>query len=201
MSRLTGWASLALGMPQLLAPAAVNRWVGVRPTTGSNAIMRAVGVQELLVGTAIIRGPGHAGWLWTRLAGDVLHFALLGRALHDGDGDDDRIVTAGMGVAGIALVDLAAALRVSVHNRRTATQHIRSTVTVNCTPDDAYRSWRQLDRLPRFMAHVEDVQPLGEDRWRWAARAPGGKAVTWDAEVVRRRGAERRCRHVPAGPR
>lgn len=48
-----------------------------------------------------------------------------------------------------------------------------------------YEQWRQLERLPSFMKHLESVERLGGGRSHWVAKTGGGKAkIAWDAEVV-----------------
>jgi uncharacterized membrane protein len=49
--------------------------------------------------------------------------------------------------------------------------------------DAVYRFWRELENLPRFMTHLIAVRPLGNNRYRWVAKAPAGR-VTWDAEII-----------------
>jgi uncharacterized membrane protein len=44
-----------------------------------------------------------------------------------------------------------------------------------------------LTNLPRFMSHLERVEPLDERRSRWTARAPAGMRVQWEAETVEER--------------
>ncbi|HZO88118.1 MAG TPA: SRPBCC family protein [Chthonomonadaceae bacterium] len=61
---------------------------------------------------------------------------------------------------------------------------IRRAVTIDKPPEELYRFWRQFENLPRFMRHLEAVQPLGEGRSHWIARAPAGKTVEWDAALV-----------------
>lgn len=57
-------------------------------------------------------------------------------------------------------------------------------ITIQRPVEEVYRFWRNLENLPRFMKHLERVDVLDERRSRWTARAPGGAAVTWDAEIV-----------------
>jgi uncharacterized membrane protein len=59
-----------------------------------------------------------------------------------------------------------------------------STVLLNCSPDEAYRFWRNFENLPSFMHHLESVQQTGERRSKWIAIGPMGKRVSWEAEIV-----------------
>jgi uncharacterized membrane protein len=60
----------------------------------------------------------------------------------------------------------------------------RTAITVNASPDQVYARWRDFERLPEFMYHLESVRTRGEGRSHWVAKAPGGTTVEWDAEVV-----------------
>jgi uncharacterized membrane protein len=190
MGKALGWASLGLGLPQALAPGAVNRLIGVAPTAGADVVMRGVGVQELTVGTAILGSDKPMGWLWSRVAGDVLHLAMLRSALQSGNSDEGRVRGAMAAVAGIGLLDLLAAVRLT-RSDDDGPQRSVTTVTVNKPAQEVYRSWRDFQRLPEFMAHLEAVEPVGGARWRWVAHAPGGKRVTWEAELVEDRPGRR----------
>ena len=60
----------------------------------------------------------------------------------------------------------------------------RTTVTVNRPPEEVYAFFADLENLPSFMAHLESVRATGGGRSHWVARAPAGRTVEWDAEVV-----------------
>ncbi|CAN5187056.1 hypothetical protein BH24ACT1_BH24ACT1_09930 [soil metagenome] len=61
-------------------------------------------------------------------------------------------------------------------------QNGRSVITVNASPAELYRQWKDLERLPTFMYHLESVQTTGDGRSHWVAKAPAGTTVEWDAE-------------------
>ena len=60
---------------------------------------------------------------------------------------------------------------------------IEKSVTINRSPEELYRFWRNFENLPRFMNHLESVQVTGEGRSHWVAKAPAGTTVEWDAEI------------------
>jgi uncharacterized membrane protein len=62
--------------------------------------------------------------------------------------------------------------------------HARTAVTVNRPPEDVYAFFSDLGNLPTFMAHLESVEVNADGRSHWVARAPGGRTVEWDAEVI-----------------
>jgi uncharacterized membrane protein len=49
---------------------------------------------------------------------------------------------------------------------------------------DVYRFWRNFENLPRFMKHLDSVQVHDDRVSHWAATAPAGMTVEWDAEIV-----------------
>jgi len=61
---------------------------------------------------------------------------------------------------------------------------VEEVVTVNASPDALYAFWRQLELLPRFMDHVVSVSQFGARRSRWVAKAPAGRTVEWDADII-----------------
>ena len=60
----------------------------------------------------------------------------------------------------------------------------RSAITINAPPGEVYARWRDLERLPSFMDHLESVRETGAGRSHWVAHAPAGRTVEWDAEVI-----------------
>ncbi len=60
---------------------------------------------------------------------------------------------------------------------------VEQSVTVNKSPAELYRFWRNFENLPRFMNHLESVSVEGSGRSHWVAKAPAGTTVEWDAEV------------------
>lgn len=60
----------------------------------------------------------------------------------------------------------------------------RSVITVNAPPAAVYAQWRDFERLPTFMYHLESVRDTGGGRSHWVAKAPAGTTVEWDAELT-----------------
>ena len=67
--------------------------------------------------------------------------------------------------------------------RRGEGVRIDETVVLNRPRHEVYRFWRNLENLPRFMDHLEEVRVLDERRSHWVAKGPAGSRVEWDAEV------------------
>lgn len=65
--------------------------------------------------------------------------------------------------------------------------HVTKSVTLMTPRNEVYAFWRQLERLPSFMIHLQSVTEVGQTRSHWVAHAPGGAHVEWDAEIVAER--------------
>jgi len=61
---------------------------------------------------------------------------------------------------------------------------VEQSVTINRSPEEVYRFWRQFENLPRFMDHLESVTAGDNGRSHWVAKGPAGKTVEWDAEII-----------------
>jgi uncharacterized membrane protein len=62
--------------------------------------------------------------------------------------------------------------------------HVEESFTINRRPDELYSFWRKFEQLPSFMAHLVSVTQLDERRSHWVAKAPAGRTVEWNAEIV-----------------
>jgi uncharacterized membrane protein len=181
LTRGLGWLSLGLSGPPLLMPQQFGQALGVGAAPRHRATAVAVGVQELVAGVGLL-GQRSPAWLWYRVGGDLIHIGMLGRALknHDGRGTE-RTAAALAAVLGITGVDVYAAV---TRSRRKVEIDTSATTTVGLPAQEAYEMWRQLDNLPQFMAHLEEVRPDGNGRSHWRAGAPFGRTVEWDAEIT-----------------
>jgi uncharacterized membrane protein len=56
-------------------------------------------------------------------------------------------------------------------------------VTINRSPEDLFRFWRNFENLPRFMTGLVSVKTSGK-RSHWVARGPLGAHAEWDAEII-----------------
>ncbi len=187
LAKALGWFSVGLGVPQVLVPGRVNRLIGVDDTRRNRWTMRAVGLRELGGAAGILDRPLPAGFLFARVAGDAMDLALLGAALRGKRNGRGRVAAAAVAVAGVAVLDVVASAKTSRSSdptTRGGAVRTRTAITVNRPPEDVYAFWRDLENLPRFMFHLESVQAKDGDRSHWVAKAPAGRTVEWDAEVV-----------------
>lgn len=61
---------------------------------------------------------------------------------------------------------------------------LSSQVTINQSPEEIYRFWRNFQNLPRVMSFIERVEPGEGNISHWVAKGPAGPSLEWDAEVV-----------------
>jgi hypothetical protein len=102
-----GLFSLALGATEIFCPGRLARLIGFPydPT-----VLQAYGLREVVSGAGILLRDRPAGWLWARVAGDVLDLATIAVAYERaGDGHRPRLVAAAAAVAGVAALDLVCA--------------------------------------------------------------------------------------------
>jgi uncharacterized membrane protein len=67
---------------------------------------------------------------------------------------------------------------------------VEEAVTIDRSPEELYRFWRNFENLPRFMEHLKSVTVTGGDRSHWVAEGPLGQSVEWDAEIHNERANE-----------
>jgi uncharacterized membrane protein len=73
--------------------------------------------------------------------------------------------------------------------RRASVKHgegikVEQSVTINRSPMELYRFWRNFENLPHFMKHLESVQMLDNNLSHWVVKAPAGMTVEWDAQII-----------------
>jgi uncharacterized membrane protein len=165
--------------------------IGVSDDDDTRAVLRAIGLREIATGVGILVQRRPAGWLWARVGGDVMDLALLGSAIKSDHARRPRVAAAAAAVVGVMALDLRTSeqLRRSPGAARRSLPRDRSirvqkSITVNRSPEELYRFWRNFENLPRFMSHLESVQVTGEKRSHWRAKAPIGMRVEWDAEII-----------------
>ena len=70
-----------------------------------------------------------------------------------------------------------------METREQGEQLVRRSITVRRPIEEVYRFWRDPENLARYSQHLESVSVNGS-RSHWVARAPAGKNVEWDSEIV-----------------
>lgn len=193
LANFLGWFSVGLGMAQVVAPDAISRLIGVDEDNRQNDFMRTMGLREISHGVAILANPRPEKAVWSRVAGDVLDLAVLGKIMANPDNDRRRTVGATLAVLGVAALDYYTARQLSrIDEDAVAVGYeagifTRRAITVNKPVAEVYAYWRNFENLPRFMRHLESVRILDERRSHWVAKAPAGKTVEWDARITEER--------------
>jgi uncharacterized membrane protein len=178
-----GVFSLALGIPQVLMPGRLNRMIGVRDDAKSRMWMRAVGAREIAAGVGIFSTRRPAQWVWARVAGDTMDLALLGSALRGKSEQPARTLAATGAVISAFAADVTDSVRFG-RGEQSATQaedkpmHVEAAITVRRGHDELYEFWRDFERFPEFMAHLEDAEITEEiDGERIAWRSVEGSKI------------------------
>jgi uncharacterized membrane protein len=60
-------------------------------------------------------------------------------------------------------------------------------ISIDRSPEDVYRFWRNFENLPRVMKHLKSVRTIDDKRSHWVVKAPAGAEVEWDAEILEER--------------
>ena len=111
LARGLGWFSIGLGLAETLMPKTMARMTG---TEGYEGTLFLFGLREIISGVGILAGPGPAaGWLWSRVAGDVMDLALLGIAAASNEDERGKLALAAGAVAGAMAADIICAQRLS----------------------------------------------------------------------------------------
>ena len=79
------------------------------------------------------------------------------------------------------------AIGVNTSQRHAEGVKVEKSVMINRPAADLYAYWRRFENLPNFMQHVESISEVSATRSHWVAKAPLGKTVEWDAEIVSER--------------
>src|SRR3954467_4709548 len=119
LARGLGYFSIALGVAELVAPAAVCRVAGVR---GVEPIIRGYGAREIATGVAILTSHDPEPWIWARVAGDVADMATVATGVQQDDARRDSNVLTLAALAAVTAVDVRCArgLNAEKGNRKTA---------------------------------------------------------------------------------
>jgi len=212
IARGMGWFSLGLGLAGIVAPRRLAKLIGLRGD--HNVLFRILGARELTSGVGILSGRRpNSNWMWSRVGGDALNLALLGAAFRQRRPrrnklamttaavagatalgaafrkrrpKRNKLAIATAAVAGVTALDAIFSRRLSRLNgaRGAGVIRIAQSVTINRSPEEIYRYWRDFQNLPRFMKHLESVRATGDRRSHWVAKAPAGRTVEWDAEIT-----------------
>jgi uncharacterized membrane protein len=189
-ARALGWLSIGLGVAELAAPDGIARFTTGRDGEHREGAVRTLGLRELVTGIGLLARRRPTGWLWARVAGDLMDLAVLRASLTRRN--KRRVLGSMAAVAGITVVDTIASIQLMRAAGTQAGRSVRvaSSLTINRPAEEIYRFWRDLKNLPRFMMNLEAIHPRDDRRSHWIARGPAGRRFEWDAEIVEDRADE-----------
>src|SRR4051794_17780456 len=143
LARALGWFSVALGLAEVVAPRQLGRAIGIDANPN---LLRAMGLREIASGVGILTQEQHAGWLWSRVAGDAMDLALLGAAMTSSSSNRTRLTAATAAVAGVTALDVYCSQQMTrstssgaMTTRSATPEPVRETVSVNASPEECYR--------------------------------------------------------------
>lgn len=182
-----GWFSIGLGLAEILTPKRLSRWIGMgddHPT-----LLPMLGMREMAAGIGILRNEQPAGWLWARVAGDMMDLAVLGSGYTSERAERDRLSAATAAVIGVTALDILCAQELgsgrplSRYKQRDGSIHVEKSLAINRPIDECYRFWRDFRNMAQFMYHLQEVRIVDEQRSHWIANGPAGYSVEWDAVI------------------
>ena len=179
-----GWFSIGLGLAELLMPKKLGQLIGVSDHHG---LMRSMGLREIGAGIGILSQNQPTGWMQARVGGDMLDLALLGAAFASNRSDRTRLAVAAAAVGGVTALDILCTKQLgggSLTSRAPSAIQVTEAITVNRSPEECFRFWRDFENMARIMKHLKSVRITGENRSHWIAKAPAGTEVEWDAEIT-----------------
>lgn len=112
---LMGIFSYALGTWQILRPGAVNRFMGVPDHNPNHVVQRLIGFREIATGTGIFFGDNTKGWMWGRVAGDVMDISIMAGHIAGKLGTRHRLMGTIVFLTAVLIYDAKIALRLSAN--------------------------------------------------------------------------------------
>ena len=186
-----GWFSIGLGLSELIAPGPMANFIGVRNSGSNRSVLRAYGAREIAAGIAILVQERPSGWLWARVAGDLLDFGSLASSVASSGSSAGRLARSMGAVAGVAALDFYCAshmdrLPQSRMNQDQQSQRASNAavITIEGSPDDLYRRLHEFMRSRAdsgesriFTSGAEISEDPGSHTLRWRARPISGITV------------------------
>ena len=198
LTNFLGWFSIGLGLAEVVAPQAIARLIGVDEEEHTT-LLRAYGLRELAAGVGILTRPKPTYWMWTRVVGDAIDLATLGRAMRSDDTNKTKLTAATVAVLGVTALDILCSVSLTseanpatghdegswmIPESKSGTQQLSAIITVNKPVEEVYAFWKDPQNFPRFMDQLQAVRITSGRRSHWTAKAPVGLTVEWDAETI-----------------
>ena len=200
-TKFLGWFSIGLGLAELFAPRQVAKLIGIADEDEHSGTLRSFGVRELAAGVALLTRPKPTYWLWSRVGGDAMDLAFLGRRMRDEEENNNnvKLLAATVAVLGVTAIDIMQGAKLTseklpaqghdegsfqLSSGDDDTVRLSAQITVGRPVAEVYEFWKDLGNLPRFMGHLESVRVTEGGRSHWKAKAPAGLTAEWDAETI-----------------
>jgi hypothetical protein len=107
-TKFLGWFSIGLGLAELFAPRSVAKLIGIEDEDEYATTLRTFGVREIAAGVGLLTRPKPTYWLWSRVGGDAIDLAFLGRRMRDEDENNNsaKLLAATFAVLGVTALDI-----------------------------------------------------------------------------------------------
>ena len=116
LARTLGWASIGLGLAEVLMPERITQFLGVNEER--SGFVRMMGMREIAQGVAILSMDDPTPGIYARVAGDALDLAALGTTMGAENANRGNISTAMAMVAGITALDVLCAKQLTENEAR-----------------------------------------------------------------------------------
>ncbi len=184
-----GWFSIGLGLAQIARPNLVANLIGVTSDRKTRTVLRLYGARELAAGFGILSQSRPSGWLWARVAGDVVDLSSLCKAMTTDHSDRGKGIATAAALIGVTFTDVYCANQLSngtedSQARTTTTSPISASIIIARDRKDVYEFWRDFRRLPQIFDRLESVRTFGNRQSHWKLTLPMGRSLEWDAEIT-----------------
>jgi hypothetical protein len=114
LAKSIAWMAMGLGVAELVAPETIARGLGLEEKAD---LVRMYGVREVVKSVGILNQRQPVGWMWARVAGDVLDLATLADGLSRKNRHRGRVFIAMAAIAGVTALDVLCAKQLSSARR------------------------------------------------------------------------------------
>jgi hypothetical protein len=109
-AKTMGLFSYALGTAQILRPGSVNRLMGIPDHNPNHAMTRLIGIREIVTGTGVLFGRNTSGWMWGRVAGDVMDVSIVVGQIAGRLGTREKLMVSAVVLSAIGVLDAKIAM-------------------------------------------------------------------------------------------
>lgn len=106
LANALGWFSIGLGALELAATEPLCEFLGMEDRKN---LVRLYGLREVAKGVGILANRRPEGWMWARIAGDLLDIGTLATALTPDNRQRNNVMLAIGAVAGVTVLDVVCA--------------------------------------------------------------------------------------------